>query len=190
MAFRIQEVSEKQLNEQEAYNNQLKIEEQLLKNYITINLPKLIEIYLFYAKLTNPETKTNPILVRLFLWQLLRDIQLYYRLSLVEADLYFENNPSSCTESNHNPFEEIYFWQFLQYLVGCSWLFFKKTEDHSDVPKQGIATHIFKKFFEKEVFPNYGKVDGKSHINLSIVVKKSSLFFCSFTYFFKQLKPD
>lgn len=127
-------------------------------------MPKLREIYTLYTKFTHPETTTRPILTRLFLWQLLRDIQLFHRVSLVEADLYFSSNPWSCAESDHNPFEEIYFWQFLQYLVGCSWLFQKKNENLEDFLEPGIVVQIFKRFLEKEVFPNFGKFEGTPKI--------------------------
>lgn len=137
-------------------------EEQMLRNFIIWNLRKLEEIYTLYSKFTNPKTKTKPVLVRLFLWQLLRDIEYTVSgVSLVESDLYFANNPNSCVESLHSPFEEIYFWQFLQYLVGCSWLFYQKKCDTSQCTLPGIVVNVFKTFLEQVIFSNYGKFEGK-----------------------------
>lgn len=164
LAQKLQEVQDKPLSEKEFYHNLLQKEEHLLKKFITINLPKLRRIYNYYAKLGDPETKAKPVLVRLFLWQLIRDIQLYYTVSLVEADLYLAKNPWSCTESDHNPFEEIYFWQFLQYLVGCSWLFHQKAECKLNVSSPGVVTQILKRFLEKEVYAHFGKSEGTVYV--------------------------
>lgn len=161
LAYKLHEVQHKPSSEKEFQQNLFHKEEYLLKNFITINLPKLNEIYNSYARIADPDTKIKPVLVRLFLWQLMRDIQLFYTVSLVEADLYFANNPWSCTESDHDPFEEIYFWQFMQYLVGCSWLFHKKAECRVDVTASGLVTQIFRRFLEKEVYPNFGKAEGR-----------------------------
>lgn len=150
----------RQQDEKEIYEKLLKNEERFLRNAITMNLTKLKEIYMLYAKLANNDTKTKPVLVRLFLWQLLRDIQIYHSTSLVEADLYFSSNPWSCAESDHNPFEEIYFWQFLQYLVGCSWLYHKYNVCKRTAV-QGLLAQIFRSFLEKEVFLSVGRFDGE-----------------------------
>lgn len=157
---RSKHVQDHHQNEKEIYEKLFKTEERLLRNAITMNLTKLKEIYMLYAKLANNETKTKPVLTRLFLWQLLRDIQIYNSTSLVETDLYFSSNPWSCTESDHNPFEEIYFWQFLQYLVGCSWLFHKYNVCKR-TPTQGLLAQIFRIFLEKEVYLSVGKFDGE-----------------------------
>ncbi|KAJ8933706.1 hypothetical protein NQ314_013836 [Rhamnusium bicolor] len=129
-----------------------------------MNLPKLTEIYNQYATIAGNDINFKSVLTRIFLWQLLRDIKLTHQgVSLVEADLFLADNPSSCIESNHYPFEPIYFWQFLQSLFGCSWLLLLSTKNQKyDHFTSGIISKIFKEFLEENVFPNAGKFQGSS----------------------------
>lgn len=139
-------------------------EEKLLRNLIVSYLPKLTEIYHQYATIMTEEkhVKSKAILTRLFLWQLLRDIELPSQgVSLVDVDVFMAKNPRCCLESNHNPFELIYFWQFIQALLGCAWLLHVvKTHQHFVTFADGTICNIFKHFIEDVVSPNAGRFIG------------------------------
>ncbi|KAJ8978765.1 hypothetical protein NQ317_017488 [Molorchus minor] len=140
-------------------------EERLLRHLITAYMPQLTDLYNQYATFTkNEEVPFKATLIRLFLWQLLRDIGLPHQgITLVETDLFLANNPSSCVESDHYPFEPIYLWQFLQSLIGCCWLLFLQTkEEKFDCYTNGIIAQMFRQFLEYTVFPNAGKFEGSA----------------------------
>lgn len=130
-------------------------EEKQLHQVIIVHLCKLKEIYNKYATMTSPKTVNfKPILVRLFLWQLWRDAGITSNMfSLVHLDLILDHNPNNAMDSVHDPFEKIYFWQFLLSLVAVSWAVHLKTEEPSP-GKDGILAQIFSNFINKYLIPN------------------------------------
>lgn len=91
-------------------------EEKQLRHCVTLNLRKLTEIYDKYATICSQNPiNFKPVMVRLFLWQLWRDLGIVDEItSIYEIDLMLNENPHSGYETIHCPFEKIYFWQFLQ----------------------------------------------------------------------------
>lgn len=122
---------------------------------VIIHLCKLKEIYNKYATMASPKTVNfKPILVRLFLWQLWRDIGITSNMfSLVDLDLILDNNPNNSMDSVHDPFEKIYFWQFLLALVAVSWAIHLKSQEPSP-GKDGILALIFLNFINQYLIPN------------------------------------
>ncbi|KAG5896837.1 hypothetical protein JTB14_032077, partial [Gonioctena quinquepunctata] len=149
-----------------------KREAVLLKNYLTSNLPKLFNIYNTYATLAKKHPiNFKPVLIRLFLWQLFRDLRLAQEgVSLVEADEFLYNNPASCVETLHYPFETIYFYQFVQSLVGFSWLLFLKKVEKGVAFTTGCIVKIFKEFLENTLYLYAGEIKGSVFTeNLDVV---------------------
>lgn len=91
-------------------------EQKQLRHYVVVNLRKLTEIYHRYATICSTHAVDfKPVMVRLYLWQLWRDIGIIDdTTSIYELDLILNENPCSGYETFHCPFEKIYFWQFLQ----------------------------------------------------------------------------
>lgn len=138
-------------------------EEKLLRNLITFYLPKLMQMYQQYATITTGEQNVNQrvILTRFFLWQLLRDIGLPQSVSLIDADIFMAKNPRCCLGSDHDPFESIYFWQFIQTLLGCAWLLeVTRISQNVVIYANGTICGIFRDFMEDTVLPNAGKFIG------------------------------
>lgn len=70
-------------------------------------------------------------------------------------------NPNSCLETSHSPWEPIYFWQFLQALVGVACMLFTN-ENHLDyTPSSGFMYFMFKSFLEHKLFVAAGHFQGK-----------------------------
>ncbi|XP_048520751.1 uncharacterized protein LOC109539829 isoform X3 [Dendroctonus ponderosae] len=131
-----------------------------LQNLLINYLPQLRRIYQTYATLCVKEQELTfqPVLVRLFLWQLYRDIGVTEKpgVSIVEIDERLMKNPNSCLETTHNPWEPIYFWQFLQALVGMACLLFT-TENQSDyTPSAGFMYYMVKHFLESRLLVHAG----------------------------------
>ncbi|CAH0557529.1 unnamed protein product [Brassicogethes aeneus] len=128
------------------------IEQTQIKNTITLHLVKLKDLYERYACVATEEEVDFPkVMIRLFLWQLYRDIELTTNgLSLFEVDFGLADNPQSCVEAVHDPFEPIYFWQFIQSLVGTSVLLHKKGLLQIE-PKGALLSSIFKHFITKQL---------------------------------------
>lgn len=91
-------------------------EEKNLRHCITTNLQQLKQIYDKYATICSMHSLDfKPAMVRMFLWQLWRDLGIVDETtSICDLDLMLNENPSSGYETVHCPFEKIYFWQFLQ----------------------------------------------------------------------------
>ncbi|ENN75236.1 hypothetical protein YQE_08246, partial [Dendroctonus ponderosae] len=135
-----------------------------LQNLLINYLPQLRRIYQTYATLCVKEQELTfqPVLVRLFLWQLYRDIGVTEKpgVSIVEIDERLMKNPNSCLETTHNPWEPIYFWQFLQALVGMACLLFT-TENQSDyTPSTGFMYYMVKHFLESRLLVHAGNFQG------------------------------
>ncbi|RZC33720.1 radial spoke head 10 -like B-like [Asbolus verrucosus] len=155
VGYYIDKILEKIQNVDQSKFEKLKLcEARCIKNTIIAFLPQLNDLYKEYASMAAKiKLHYEPILIRMFLWQFYRDVEVYKRgLSLVDTDLILANNPKSSVENIHYPFEPIYFWQFLMSLVGVA-LMTSSLDDTFDSSTQGgVMAYIIKKFFEKTVF--------------------------------------
>lgn len=131
-------------------------EEKWLRNTITLYLPRLRDLYDHYATVACMATTNlafKPTMIRLFLWQLYRDCFIPEKgLSLTQTDLILAENPDGGTETNHSPFEKIYFWQFLHSLISIAWKFYGD-ESNCD-GTESILRKVFTRFLEEDIFPN------------------------------------
>lgn len=91
-------------------------EEKYLQHCVVTHLSKLNQIYNKYATICSTYTLDfKPAMVRMFLWQLWRDLGIVNGVtSICDINLMLNENPCSGYETVHCPFEKIYFWQFLQ----------------------------------------------------------------------------
>ncbi|XP_057670982.1 uncharacterized protein LOC130902735 isoform X3 [Diorhabda carinulata] len=126
-----------------------------LKNSIIIYLPKLKMIYATFAKsksiLGDINLDFKPVLVRFFLWQLLRDLRVTEDgVELVDIDSLLWDNPVSCLDNEHYPFEPIYFYQFVMYIFGAAWLCFKiqRKKFDDEIIEKKIPSSIFRQFLD------------------------------------------
>nr|XP_022902209.1 radial spoke head 10 homolog B-like [Onthophagus taurus] len=135
-------------------------EEEKLRNVIISNNLVLKHIYYQYAFIATKEMpKFRPVLIRLFFWQLLYDINITTRgMSLIDVDLCVMENPDCGLETEHDPFERIYFWQFLQSLVAIAWKLYGDVFDVDQV--EGTLSKILRKFLYDDLLPNVGKNRG------------------------------
>lgn len=108
-------------------------------------------------KETNNE---NLIMVRLFLWQLFRDGHVQDGVELAQVDSFLWKNPYSCLGTEHYPFEPIYFYQFLLYLMGCSWLIYLKKLQNKQIEKLVFPSQMLRLFLD-DFFAKLGSFTGK-----------------------------
>ncbi|KAL1491214.1 hypothetical protein ABEB36_011847 [Hypothenemus hampei] len=148
-----------------------------LTNLIIHFLPQLRRIYKIYATICYRQINEDfpdmePVLVRMFLWQLYRDIGLTENdgISIVEIDKILFKNPNSCLETEHYPWEPIYFWQFLQTLVGIALLLFSKNNKLDYTPTTGFIHHMFKNFLENILIARVGVFQGNCLTHLKDLV--------------------
>lgn len=129
-------------------------EEANVRNTITLFLPQLEELYKKYASLAvKVKLNFDPILPRIFLWQLYKDVDIKrFGLSLIDTDNILKDNPKNCLETDHNPFEKIYFWQFLMSLMGVALATCSLEDTVDNMEPGGVSAFIFKKFLQKCVF--------------------------------------
>ncbi|KAL3282464.1 hypothetical protein HHI36_005648 [Cryptolaemus montrouzieri] len=95
-------------------------------------------------------------MIRMFLWQMYLDVEITnLGISLVEIDKLLDENPASYVESCHHPFEHIYFFQFIQSLMGTALLVHYKSREevHSS---EGLTSYIFQKFLLERLFVKAG----------------------------------
>lgn len=154
----------------------IKIEENRIQNLIFLHLPKLMHIYEKYATLAAQNFQGKAIMIRYFLWQLYRDLKFPQNgISLIQTDLNLWENPVCCLETPHNPFEDIYFWQFLLSIITNSVHLFLLEKSLENLDKTGILAQIFRNFLNSELYNLPLEFGGKKqHLKL--------LFFKSFSY--------
>ena len=135
-------------------------EERCVRYTLIRNLVQLKELYKEYASLAAKTQLTfEPVLIRLFLWQFYKDRDIWKRgISLAETDRILTDNPDSCLESVHDPFEPIYFWQFLMSLIGVALTTYSldEIEEIEDSSVQGVCASVIKKFFDEVIFTKLG----------------------------------
>lgn len=95
----------------------------------------------------------EPLVIRLFLWQMFRDLKLPY--SLADLDELMMKNPAMHLEEKHDPFETIHFWQFLHVLLELSWTLHSTDKEAKIVPEDevqcGVLAWIFTNFLDTTV---------------------------------------
>lgn len=130
------------------------VEKDMLRNSVCQNMNHLRELYRKYATIATDEDfeEMDVLLIRLFLWQLLRDVEIYRGgKSLIEIDKFLAQNPDLLIEDPHDPFEPIYFWQFIQIVFALACHFYKVGLLQSVVSRGPICASIFKAFLHNEV---------------------------------------
>lgn len=126
---------------------------------------RLKHIYYQYATICNKqEIHFNPILIRLYLWQLYYDCNLHDKgLTLVEIDNLFHENPQWLSKNPHNPFDKIYFWQFQHSLISVASKLYAKRQ-LPDVKPDTMLANAFRVFMEKDILPGTGRKKGNNNV--------------------------
>ncbi|KAJ0181931.1 hypothetical protein K1T71_002653 [Dendrolimus kikuchii] len=136
-------------------------EESSLRKSLRCYENELKNIYYKYATICNKEEiYFTPVLIRLYLWQLYFDCNVHEKgLYLIEIDNIFYRNPEWIARTPHNPFEKIYFWQFLHSLISvASRLYTKRTIP--SVKPDTILANALRTFMERDVLPSSGRRKG------------------------------
>lgn len=141
------------------YNMQgfMNFEEHSLKKALECYATPLRNIYYSYATICNKEEiGFKPILIRLYLWQLYFDVNIHEKgLTLVQIDNIFAANPDWLALSPHNPFERIYFWQFVHSLISVACTLYCETilpvKQHNS--RTAIVSAAFRKFMDNDLLP-------------------------------------
>ncbi|EFA03382.1 radial spoke head 10 homolog B [Tribolium castaneum] len=137
----------------EKFNLLRTYEEKCIRFTITRNLPKLKDLYKDYATMAAKiKLDYDPIMIRLFLWQLYKDMGLSKRISITRADEILAENPRSCLVSIHDPFEPIYFWQFLMSIIGIALSTGSLEETYDKSIDGGVCAFIVQKFLDEVIF--------------------------------------
>lgn len=118
-------------------------------------------IYYQYATICNKEEiHFTPILIRLYLWQLYFDCNIHNKgLTLVQIDEAFHENPEWISKNPHDPFEQIYFWQFQHNLITVARKLYAKRQLPGKKPDSMIG-NAFRMFMEKDILPGAGRKRG------------------------------
>ncbi|XP_037297802.1 radial spoke head 10 homolog B isoform X2 [Manduca sexta] len=137
-------------------------EESSLRKSLRCYEIDLKNIYYKYATICNiEEIHFTPVLIRLHLWQLYYDCNIHEKgLTLVEIDRIFQQNPEWLARTPHNPFETIYFWQFLHSLISVASRLYAKKHLPKKRPDTILAS-AFRYFMEHDVLPCVGRRKGR-----------------------------
>ncbi|KOB75777.1 Radial spoke head 10-like protein B2 [Operophtera brumata] len=129
-------------------------EESSLRKALRCYETDLKNIYYKYATVCNTEEiYFTPVLTRLLLWQLYYDCNIHEKgLTLVEIDRLFHQNPEWLARTPHDPFEKIYFWQFLHSLISVGSRLYAKKQLPGPKPDTILASG-FRTFMETVVLP-------------------------------------
>lgn len=141
-------------------------EESSLRKSLRCYETDLKNIYYRYATICNTEeVHFTPVLTRLYLWQFYYDCNIHDKgLTLVDIDKMFHRNPQWLSKSPHNPFEKIYFWQFMHSLISVASRLYAKRELPGPKPDT-ILSSAFRTFMEKDALPNVGRRKGIFMVN-------------------------
>lgn len=126
---------------------------------------ELRNIYYSYATICNDvEIHFTPILIRLYLWQLYFDCNMHEKgLTFVQIDNIFFKNPAWIARTPHNPFEKIYFWQFMHSLISVAIELYAKRCFLGTKPDTILAS-AFREFMERDILPGANRRKGKWYI--------------------------
>lgn len=145
-------------------------EEKCLRNTIVLYLPKLRQLYDDYANVAAilDRVPFNSLMVRMFLWQLYRDCKLPEKgYSLIKTDNILNNMKNVVTETKHNPFEKIYFSQFLHSLISIAWDMYGESVIVEGY--ESILRTVLTKFLEEDIFPNARHYQGNMYCPLPLL---------------------
>lgn len=135
-----------------------KFEERAVRNTLVKSFSQLKHLYEKYAKIAN-----TTIMIRYCLWQLYQDMKVSeLGLSLIETDLILARYPKSDIGiSPHDPFQPIFFWQFLMSLIGVA---FHTTSVQKvvNVNEKSVSAAVLKHFLNHFVFENILKISSTS----------------------------
>lgn len=126
---------------------------------------ELRNIYYSYATICNDvEIHFTPILIRMYLWQLYFDCNMHEKgLTFVQIDNIFFKNPAWIARTPHNPFEKIYFWQFMHSLISVAIELYAKRCFPGTKPDTILAS-AFREFMERDILPGANRRKGKWYI--------------------------
>ncbi|CAK1603026.1 unnamed protein product [Parnassius mnemosyne] len=121
----------------------------------------LKRIYYKYCTICNTNIITfTPVLIRLYLWQIYYDCGIHEKgVTLVEIDNIFCQNPKWLAHSPHDPFEPIFFWQFLHSFLSVASKLYAKKELPGAKPDT-ILANAFRTFMEKDILPGVRQQKG------------------------------
>lgn len=138
------------------------------QDYLLANLPRLWDLYRHYSNIGSKQRKVaqRVVMIRLFLWQFYRDCRLTRKVSLAKIDSLLAENPTSYVESLHDPFEKLYFWQFLHSLLGVAWELYSKNNVEGE-PVRGLLAGALCKLLFKDIYPHAFHQKGKFRKNPS-----------------------
>lgn len=151
-------------------------EESSLRKSLRCYETDLKNIYYNYATICNTEEiHFTPVLTRLFLWQFYYDCNVHDKgLTLIEIDRIFHQNPEWLARTPHNPFEKIYFWQFVHSLISVASRLYAKKQLPGTKPDTILAS-AFRTFMEIDVLPGAGRRKGNktylTQVDINIVTK-------------------
>ncbi|XP_072936952.1 uncharacterized protein [Epargyreus clarus] len=140
----------------------MNFEESSLRKSLRCYETDLKNIYYQYATICNIERiNFTPILIRLYLWQLYYDCNIHEKgLTLVQIDRLFYQNPEWLAKFPHDPFEKIYFWQFIHGLVSVASKLYAKRQLPGKKPDTIVASAL-RMFMERDVLPGAGRQKGR-----------------------------
>lgn len=137
------------------------MEEERARKAIRTNLPYLLELYDYYAFVAciHDRPSYKPWLMRICLWQLFVDCGMALKgISLNYIDEIMAAQSPTQVADIHNPFDSIYFWQFLMIIVTLAWKL--HGNDYMNIATNGILGKAINKFMETNIFPNARKHKG------------------------------
>ncbi|XP_050361902.1 radial spoke head 10 homolog B-like [Nymphalis io] len=144
------------------FDDLIEFEVESLRKALRCYESDLKKIYYRYATICNrEEIHFNPVLIKLYLWQLFYDCNIHTKgLTLAEIDKIFHENPDWISKRPQDPFETIYFWQFQHYLITVARKLYAKK--HLPIKKpDSMIGNAFRIFMEKDVLPGAGRRRGK-----------------------------
>lgn len=155
------EIPELQSDDAFRLDSILKFEERSLYKSVRCFETELRNIYYTYASICNTEEiNFPPIMIRLYLWQFYNDCNVHEKgLYLIETDKMFHECPDWLSRNPHDPFEKIYFWQFLHSLISVAKRLYAKRQLPSVRPDT-ILGSAFRTFMEKDALPCCGRHKG------------------------------
>lgn len=137
------------------YNQEtLDFEKRALRNVVRDYQKHLIKIFYKYCEICIDEPVSfTPHLIRLFLWKFYWDCNLNAKgLTLVEIDNMLYSNPAWCCKSPHNPFQKIFYWQFIHSIIAIASKLYASKALPGPKPDTIVAT-AFRKFMDEDVLP-------------------------------------
>uniref|UniRef100_A0A2H1X1H6 SFRICE_017857 n=1 Tax=Spodoptera frugiperda TaxID=7108 RepID=A0A2H1X1H6_SPOFR len=157
----VEETASEEALRKENFDTLIMFEETSLRNCLKCYETELVNIYYKYATICNTEEiEFTPILIRLYLWQLYYDCNVHERgLTLVEIDRIYHRNPEWLARSAHNPFEKVYFWQFLHSIISVASRLYAKRQMPGPKPDTIIASAL-RNFMDLDVIPGTSQHKG------------------------------